>query len=49
VKKLADAGKTLDAVKQAKPTAKWDAKWGGKFIKGDQVTEFAFDAIKGKH
>ncbi len=49
VKKQADAGKSLDAIKQAKPTAKWDAKWGGKFIKADQVVEFAFAAIKGKH
>jgi cyclase len=49
VKKQADAGKSVDAIKQAKPTAKWDEKWGGKFIKGDQVIEFAFAAIKGKH
>lgn len=48
VKKLADAGKPLDAIQKAKPTAKWDDKWGGKFIKGDQVVEFAFTAIKGK-
>lgn len=49
VKKQVDAGKSLDAIKQAKLTAKWDDKWGGKFIKGDQVVEFAFAAIKGKH
>jgi glyoxylase-like metal-dependent hydrolase (beta-lactamase superfamily II) len=49
VKKQADAGKSLDAIKQAKLTAKWDDKWGGKFIKADQVVEFAFAAIKGKH
>jgi glyoxylase-like metal-dependent hydrolase (beta-lactamase superfamily II) len=49
VKKQADAGKSLDAIKQAKLTAKWDDKWGGKFIKGDQVVEFAFASIKGKH
>jgi glyoxylase-like metal-dependent hydrolase (beta-lactamase superfamily II) len=48
VKKLADAGKPLDAIQKAKPTAKWDDKWGAKFIKGDQVVEFAFTAIKGK-
>jgi glyoxylase-like metal-dependent hydrolase (beta-lactamase superfamily II) len=50
VKKQADAGKPLDAIQKMKLTAKWDEKWGGKFIKGDQVVEFAFDAIKGgKH
>src|SRR5262249_49849087 len=49
VKKQADAGKSLDAIKQAKLRAKWDDKWGGKFIKADQVVEFAFTAIKGKH
>jgi len=49
VKKQADAGKSLDAIKQAKLTARWDDKWGGKFIKADQVVEFAFAAIKGKH
>src|ERR1043165_972925 len=47
VKKLADGGKALEAIQKDKPTAKWDAKWGQKFIKGDQVVEFAFTAIKG--
>jgi glyoxylase-like metal-dependent hydrolase (beta-lactamase superfamily II) len=49
VKKLADAGKPLDAIQKEKPTAKWDAKWSGKFIKADQIVEFAFGAIKGPH
>jgi cyclase len=46
VKKLADAGKPLDAIQKAKPTAEWDAKWGAGFIKPDQIVEFAFKAIK---
>jgi glyoxylase-like metal-dependent hydrolase (beta-lactamase superfamily II) len=46
VKKLADAGKPLDAIQKSKPTAEWDAKWGASFIKPDQVVEFAFKAIK---
>jgi glyoxylase-like metal-dependent hydrolase (beta-lactamase superfamily II) len=46
VKKQADAGKSLADVQKQKPTAKWDEKWGGKFIKGDQVVEFAFVSIK---
>lgn len=47
VKKLADSGKSLADIQKAKPTARWDAKWGAKFIKGDQVVEFAFAAITG--
>ncbi|HET9621901.1 MAG TPA: MBL fold metallo-hydrolase [Kofleriaceae bacterium] len=46
VKKLADAGKPLDAIQKAKPSAEWDAKWGGSFIKPEQVVEFAFKSIK---
>jgi len=49
VKKLADAGKSLDAIQKQKPTAEWDDKWGKGFIKPDQVVEFAFSALKGKH
>jgi cyclase len=47
VKKEADAGKPLDAIQKQKLTAKWDEKWGQKFIKPDQVVEFAFKSIKG--
>jgi glyoxylase-like metal-dependent hydrolase (beta-lactamase superfamily II) len=47
VKKLADGGKALADVVKAKPTAKWDAKWGAKFIKPEQVVEFAFTAVTG--
>ena len=49
VKKGVDAGKSLDAIQSQKLTAKWDEKWGKKFIKPDQVVEFAFKAIKGAH
>jgi len=49
VKKEVDAGKSLDAIQTQKLTAKWDDKWGKKFIKPDQVVEFAFKAIKGAH
>lgn len=47
VKKEVDAGKTLETIQKAKLTAKWDAKWGQKFIKPDQVIEFAFKAVSG--
>jgi glyoxylase-like metal-dependent hydrolase (beta-lactamase superfamily II) len=49
VKKQADAGKPLDAIQKQKLTAKWDDKWGQKFIKADQIVEFAFKAVKAKH
>ena len=49
VKKQADAGKALDAIQKQKLTAEWDEKWGKAFIKPEQVVEFAFTAIKGKH
>jgi glyoxylase-like metal-dependent hydrolase (beta-lactamase superfamily II) len=49
VKKLADAGKTLEAIQQAKLTAKWDDRWGKGSIKPNDVVEFAFSAVKGKH
>ena len=49
VKKQADAGKSLADIQKQKLTAKWDDKWGGKFIKAEQVVEFAFTAIKAKH
>jgi glyoxylase-like metal-dependent hydrolase (beta-lactamase superfamily II) len=47
VKKEADAGKTLEVIQKAKLTAEWDEKWGGVFIKPDQIVEFAFKAVKG--
>ena len=49
VKKQADAGKSLDAIQKQKLTAEWDDKWGKVFIKPEQIVEFAFTAIKGKH
>jgi hypothetical protein len=49
VKKQADAGKSLDAIQKQKLTAEWDDKWGKAFIKPEQIVEFAFTAIKGKH
>jgi glyoxylase-like metal-dependent hydrolase (beta-lactamase superfamily II) len=48
VKKQADAGKKLDAIQKQNLTAKWDEKWGQKFIKPDQVVDFAFQAVTTK-
>ena len=49
VKKQADAGKPLEAIQQAKLTAKWDDRWGKGSIKPSEVVEYAFAAVKGKH
>jgi cyclase len=46
VKKLVDAGKTLDEVKAAKPSAEWDEKWGKEFIKPDQLVEAIYAGLK---
>lgn len=35
-------GKTLTQAKAAKPTAPWDAKWGGGMLKPDRFTELVF-------
>jgi glyoxylase-like metal-dependent hydrolase (beta-lactamase superfamily II) len=48
VKKQVDAGKSLADIQKQKLTAKWDEKWGGEFIKPEQIVDFAFTAIKGK-
>ena len=48
VKKQADAGTKLDAIQKLNLTAKWDEKWGKKFIKPDQVVDFAFQAVTAK-
>ncbi len=39
VKKLAAAGKTLDEVQAARPSAEFDATWGTAFIRGPQLVE----------
>lgn len=49
VKKEIDGGKSLDAIKAAKLTSEWDARWGVEFIKPDMIVESAYAAIKGTH
>jgi cyclase len=39
VAKLKAAGKTLDQIKEAKPTAEFDAKYGQSFIRPDMIVE----------
>ncbi len=46
LKALIDAGKSEDDVVAAKPTAEWDAQWGGGFMKPEQFTRFAYQSLK---
>jgi glyoxylase-like metal-dependent hydrolase (beta-lactamase superfamily II) len=48
VKKLAAAGKSLDQVQAAKPTAEFDAEWGGAFIKPAQLVETVYQDVTKK-
>jgi len=43
VKPLVAQGKTLAEVQAAKPTAPWDAQWGGGFLKPDRFVEIVFN------
>lgn len=45
IKSLLAAGKTLDEVKAAKPTAPWDEKWGKGFIKPEVLVEIAYKSL----
>ena len=42
---LIKAGKTLDEVKAAKPTAAYDEAWGKAFLKPEQFTELVYNGI----
>ncbi|HZS36179.1 MAG TPA: MBL fold metallo-hydrolase [Polyangia bacterium] len=48
VKKLADAGKKLDEIKAAKPTADLDGEWAKGFIKPELVVDFAYKSVTAK-
>jgi glyoxylase-like metal-dependent hydrolase (beta-lactamase superfamily II) len=43
---LVKAGKTRDQAIAAKPTAEWDAKWGGGFMKPDVFVGIVYDSLK---
>jgi glyoxylase-like metal-dependent hydrolase (beta-lactamase superfamily II) len=45
IAKLKAEGKTKEDVIAAKPTADYDAKWGGGFIKPDVFTGLVFDSL----
>lgn len=46
VKPLVAAGKTLDEVKAAKPTADFDAQWGNGFLEPDRWVEMVYEGLK---
>lgn len=48
VAKQVKLGKNLEQVLAAKPTAKWDAKWGGGFIKPEVITKVIYINLTGK-
>jgi hypothetical protein len=48
IKKLAAAGKSLDQVQASKPTAEYDAAWGGAFIKPTQLIETIYTEVAKK-
>lgn len=39
-------GKSLDAIRADKPTADWDAAWGGGFLKPDKFVEIVHDSLR---
>ena len=46
VAKLIKAGKNMDAIVAAKPTADYDAKWGGGFLNPDMWVKIVFAAMR---
>jgi glyoxylase-like metal-dependent hydrolase (beta-lactamase superfamily II) len=49
VRGLAKKGKSLAEVQAAKPSARWDAKWGGGMFKPDRFVELVYDDVKLDH
>ncbi len=45
---LVEAGKSLEEVQAAKPTAEWDEKWGVTFLNGEQFTAIVYGNLAGK-
>ncbi len=48
VKPMVAAGKTLEEVQAAKPTAAYDEKWGKGFLKPEQFAGIVYASLKGK-
>lgn len=45
VRSMVEAGRTLDQVKAAKPTAEFDEKWGKGFMKPDSFLEIVYSSL----
>lgn len=43
---LKNAGKTLEEIVAAKPTANFDAKWGNFVFNGDQFTRMVYAGLQ---
>ncbi len=48
IAKLVDAGKSIDEIVAAKPTAEWDEQWGGGFMKADMFTKIVAGTLGAK-
>ena len=46
ITKLIKEGKNIDEIVAAKPTADYDAKWGGGFLKPDQWVKIAYSVMQ---
>ena len=44
-KTLIEQGKSEDEVVAAKPTAEWDAQWGGGFMTPENFTRFSYRSL----
>ncbi|MEW5927660.1 MAG: MBL fold metallo-hydrolase [Gemmatimonadota bacterium] len=48
VRALAREGKTLQQVQAAKPSAEFDARWGGGFMKPDAFVRVVYESVSGR-
>jgi hypothetical protein len=46
IRPLVEAGKTLEEIRAAKPTAEWDEKWGKGFMKPEQFVGIVVDGMR---
>lgn len=46
IRTLIDQGRSEDEVVAARPTAEWDAEWGGGFMNGETFTRLAYQSLR---
>jgi len=49
MKPLVDSGKSLEEVKRAQPTERYDGEWGNGFLKPDVWVELIYNSMKNAH